>query len=210
MNDLDIVVPEAKRKKKRWPTDSVLNELAATLKDAPIHQPLDQFEIDHAMASLEAFGKLRYVSLLPGMRNWAVRYPVGGVPRHFGIVPGSHSAAMLAARFADLVQWHFWRFRIRGAHPPAEANLNFSLKRVQSDYDNEKGLFDLLIRIEEHLRTIGLIQPANVVEEQRKKDRQRREIVRTKHHEFIFALEAQREAFNALTERIAALEKKLA
>jgi hypothetical protein len=188
--------------------DRDLNAIARQLMDLPPQFALEDSETATLHDRVDK-GNARFVSFFPGMKNLVVRYYIGGASRNLGITKSGIDGFSTACRFADMVQWHFWKYRIRSCHPPTEADLNLSVARVESDTANEEGWMFLIGAIERHLENIGAILPADVLEEKRKKDRSAASTQRTRHFEFAAHCASVNETLEKLIARMSALEAKI-
>lgn len=157
-------------------SDPTLNQLAVELKTLEWLEPLTVDELNQCheltvpVADPAAPGgyytpKRKLVSPLPGCFAWHVRMYLAGEQRTLGIT--DHANAWAAFRFADMAQQHFWKYKVRCAHPPTESDLNLSPERMASDMASEPNAISLLRRIEEYLLKAGVLRTS----EQRRKEK---------------------------------------
>jgi hypothetical protein len=135
--------------------------LARELRDLVWCFPLDEDELQEAreMGS-DINARRRWVYPLPDYKSWAVRLYIGGAQRTVGIIkptPPNVIDISPALRFADMVAMYFWQHKVRGAHEPGDAELNFSVDRAKTDLELEENAIALIKRIEEHLISIDAI-----------------------------------------------------
>lgn len=100
-------------------------------------------------------------------------------------------------RFADMARMRFWKYRMRGAIEPTDADLNFSVARANEDLKCETHLCALLDREEAMMLQLGLIASA---EEMAKR---RADLLKNRSHS------KTAEGLNRLETRIEALYQKL-
>lgn len=134
----------------------------------------------------------RRIGLLPGLRTWTARFYVGGAIRTVAI----STNVEMVVRFADAFQMYFWKYRIRGAKPPLDCDLNLDAEQAKHDVSDPAVVF-VLEQIEAHLLKLGAIHDSATLEEARAHDRLtkrnrkslRGDLLRL-HDELIIALEA--------------------
>jgi hypothetical protein len=101
----------------------------------------------------------RLVYTMPNFKTWAVRIYIGSETRLIGYTDDLTTAC----RFADMAQMRFWKYRIRGACEPVEADLNFSVEQARNDCANEEKAAALLDNIEQYLKDINAISAVDKV-----------------------------------------------
>jgi hypothetical protein len=150
-------------------TDPDLNILARKLKTLEWIHPLDADEIEACVDMTlyqpglnpgdgPVLPKRKFVHPMAGATNWAVRLCLGGAQRTLGIVDQRHVED--AFRFADMAQQYFWKYKLRGAAPPTEADFNISKERVDGDMVAEENALALLKAEEEYMLSMGIIKTA--------------------------------------------------
>ena len=138
--------------------DPELNTMANELRTLVWLNPMDALEEKNLTENAMGLGmdrKRRLVTPLPGYRDLAVRLHLGGEQRTVGICSANQMPQAL--RFADMVQMQFWKYRLRGASPPSEDQLNRWKSLVEADMAGETNAVDLLQRIEKYLLERGVI-----------------------------------------------------
>jgi hypothetical protein len=196
-------------------TDPDLNIIARKLKTLEWIHPLDADEVEDCVdmtlylpglnpGDHHVVPKRKYVHQMAGATNWAVRVCLGGQQRTLGIVDQRHVED--AFRFADMAQQYFWKYKLRGAAPPTEADLNISMERMEGDMVAEVNALALLRAEEEYMLSMGIIKSSadrraeeKAQREERKKNRVR-SLVQLNHMECI-------ERFDALGDEHALLMK---
>ena len=132
--------------------DPGLNELAASLREVVWINPLTaeelldcqrlaQFNLNEAPIQLAR----KLVHPLPGCDNWALRICLGGAQRTLGVMsirgtksnPEPFEGLSVLFRFADMAQQYFWKYKLRGAQPPGDRDLNLGRSRLEADMVNE-------------------------------------------------------------------------
>ena len=158
-------------------TDPELNELANELKALVWTDTLcgDELRLAHEMTFEDVAdpaipggdspARRKLVHPMNGFDYWSVRIYLGGEQRTIGIVRTADVAN--AFRFADMAQEYFWKYRIRGAHPPTSVDLNFHRSRVEKDMRDEANAVALLRRIETYLLNSGGLKTAEQVRQQK-------------------------------------------
>jgi len=160
----------------KYAKDPGLNELAAKLKTLTWIHPIPADEADtlyrDATAPTSSEGAYRsHVSPMPNYVDWAVRMYLGGEQRTLGLAKTKELP--YALRFADMAQMYFWKYRVRGAAPPTEQQLNRSLADVESDMVNEPHALALLGEIEGYLLRRGVLKTADQRDADKKKRKSR-------------------------------------
>lgn len=184
----------------RYAKDPALTKLANELKSIAFTAAPD-LESDTS-EKLEHFARgvgdypFRLVYSMPNFRTWAVRLFLGGSVRTIGYTDN----LCAACRFADMAALRFWKYKIRGACEPLDANLNFGVAQAKHDSVHETGALVLLDKIENYLQEyLGDPQQAEVDRKLAKKARDARRTVRSDFHELI----------GQLSDKIDRLEKKI-
>lgn len=88
------------------------------------------------------------VSLYPNSRTWRVRLFLAGKR----VIVGTTQDGPSAARYADAARLFFWPYRTRSAHPPTEADMNYSIEQAERDIAHVPGLREILQSIVKHLQ----------------------------------------------------------
>lgn len=136
--------------------DPTLARLAATLRYII-------FDIDETEREDFRHTPKFNISIFPNSRTWRVRLFLAGKR----CVVGTTDDGPSAARFADAARLFFWPYRARNAHPPTEADMNYSLEQAESDLANVDGLQAMLQGIVAHLQ-LELSDPAKPKKEDRR------------------------------------------
>lgn len=121
--------------------DPTLARLAAKLRHLV-------FDIDQTEIEDFRFTPKFSISIFPNSRTWRVRLFLAGKR----CVVGTTDDGPSAARFADAARLFFWPYRARNAHPPTEADMNYSLEQAEADLENVDGLRAMLSDIVGHLQ----------------------------------------------------------
>lgn len=134
--------------------DPKLNQLAKELQE---HQFVEVEGLEDAARERMLATELRCVVQMPNFKTWAVRMYIGGLSRCIGYTDDLTAAC----RFADMAACRFWKYRVRGACPPVDSDLNFGVAHAKTDCANELQIMHLLDRIENYLRSLGCIDTDN-------------------------------------------------
>lgn len=184
----------------RYAKDPGLTQLANQLKEltftaAPDLESDTSEKLEH-LARGQGEYPFRLVYSMPNFRTWAVRLFLGGSVRTIGYTDN----LCAACRFADMAALRFWKYKIRGACEPLDANLNFGVAQAKHDSLHEAPAFLLLDKIENYLQP-QLGDPKQVESERKeaKRARDSRRTVRSDFHELI----------GQLSDKIDRLEKKI-
>lgn len=141
----------------KYAKDPELNTLANELKSVVWLNPLNASELDHVRhLATVPHAKRRLVVPLPNFISWGVRLYLGGEQRTLGLVNTANVDS--AFRFADMAQQYFWKYRVRGACPPVERDLNFSLARLYADMEKETNALGILQRTERYFLDSGILK----------------------------------------------------
>lgn len=201
-----------RREKGRLPKDPILNMLANELRDIKMEQADDLVSMTKERFRELAKGgeyPFRLVYTMPNFKTWSVRLYLGGGTHYIGYTEDLTTAC----RFADMAQMRFWKYRIRGACEPVQANLNFTVEQAKSDCQREEGAIWLLDKIEKHFKDNGTIADPATVEAERVANRKSRDLRRTVRHdqmllhiEIMAALKVISDRLTALCTRLNAVE----
>lgn len=132
--------------------DPILTQISRKLRDIDFEP--DSI-LDDAADSLE---------VMHGVQLFPVNKKNPGAPREYAVVlhvagkqriVGKTRWRAAACRFADLARLKFYRYRQRGAVPPTDDELNFSVAQATSDLQFETSAVALLDEIEAHFRGKG-------------------------------------------------------
>lgn len=185
----------------RYAKDPELNTLANELKSLPFTAAPDlesdareRYEI---LAREQGDYPFRLVYQMPNVRTWVVRLYLGGAIRTIGYTDNLTNAC----RFADMAALRFWKYRIRGACEPLDANLNFGVLQAKYDSLHETDALLLLDKIETYLRTNYLGDPKQIAKD-REAGKYARDSRRTVRHDF-------HELIGQLSDKLDQLEKKI-
>ena len=133
---------------------------------------------------------------------------LGGSVRTLGIV--IHEDVPAALRFADMAQEYFWKYRVRGANPPADRDLNYDRKQLEQDMAHEAHALALLKEMEEYFLTEGILKSSKERHAEELTKRAQRLNVRTEiklnHTEIIESLGGLHETCESLVKRLKAIE----
>lgn len=149
-----------------------LGALTGKLAELKFSTPLDAEEKAICKASTLHNGK--HVHLV-SMSTWVVGFGLGGSRYTLATTKwkwdpdGEH-----AARFADLAQLIFWKYKLRKRRPPQPGDLNITLARAMKDFQNETAMVNLLRAQEKILLDRGVIKPVvdgEVIRETRSKSK---------------------------------------
>jgi hypothetical protein len=147
----------------------------------------------------------RLVYTMPNFKTWAVRIYIGSETRLIGYTEDLTTAC----RFADMAQMRFWKYRIRGACEPVQANLNFTVEQAKSDCQREEGAIWLLDKIEKHFKDKGVIADPAVVEAERAANRKSRDLRRTVRHDYMLLHLEVMAALKVISDKLTALCTRL-
>lgn len=197
----------------RKSSDTELNALANGLRVIKFTEAPDLDAI--TLERFNAWGRsaecpFRFVGQMPNMKVFVVKMYLGGKKRIIGYTENLTAAC----RFADMAQMRLWKYRIRGASEPVDADLNFGVEQAKHDCANEEAAGELLDQIEEYLKNKGvLIESVDETERERiRKDRDVRRTVRhevhTLHAEVMAALSVINENIKKLLDRAPELFKR--
>jgi len=178
----------------RKPSDPTLNSLAHELEDVAFMAPA------HDFADREPGDDHPRVFLMPNQKTWAVRMFLGGTHRCIGY----SDDLTKACRFADMAAMRFWKYRVRGAHPPTDIELNYGTEHTKSDCEHEVDVNNLLNKIEAHLKSTGSLPNSQDLEETRSISRAERDKRRTVRNDMVILFD---DVFRALGEIIERLER---
>ena len=175
----------------KYAKDPLLNEMSRKLKTLTWVNPLDETVVEEVHRSLRSPGtNHRLVSPLPDCRHWNVRIYLGGSLRTIGIVV--HQDVPSALRYADMAQEYFWKYRVRGANPPDDRDLNYNRAQLTQDMAQEVHALALLKEIEEYFLTNGILKSSKERHDEEMKKRSLRLNIRTElklnHGELIESL----------------------
>lgn len=146
---------------KRKPSDPALAMIAAKFAKLDPFPDEDNIFKDR-MIDLPEWKNLH---IYPNRSTFiAARFRFGGKYRIFAYSPFSRAADI--ARFADMVTLRFWKYKLRGACPPTDSDMNFSVKQAEDDLIDFEDAVSLIDEIEDHMVIIGVFtQLRNVSEE---------------------------------------------
>ena len=185
--------------------DPVLNELAAKFKDILWNSPLTADEEDTARyLHSDKEARRRLVYPLPNLIHWSARMYLGGMQRTLAVAHGNELANLF--RFADMAQEHFWKYRVRGACPPADRDLNYDRARVESDMANEPHAVALLQAMEKHFLDAGILKSSETRHAEERAKRAIRVNIRT---EVQILKEEMNEKWTALTSLVEQQSKRI-
>jgi len=191
-----------KRRSGRQAKDPALSALAVELKTLRFSDDPALEEVIHErfveLARSRGEYPFRLVYQMPDFKTWVVRLYLGGSVRTIGF-----SARLTdACRYADMAALRFWKYRVRGASEPVDANLNFDVAQAKHDSEHETDAVWLLDRIENYLQSSGILGDPKLAEIDRQKNRKARDARRTVRSDF-HALIGQ------LSDKIDALSRKV-
>jgi hypothetical protein len=192
----------------RYPKDPILNTLAHELADIKMEQADDLTSISQERFRDLAKGgeyPFRLVYTMPNFKTWAVRIYIGSETRLIGYTEDLTTAC----RFADMAQMRFWKYRIRGACEPVQANLNFTVEQAKSDCQREEGAIWLLDKIEKHFKDKRVIADPVAVEAERVTNRKNRDARRTVRNDYLLLHIEVMSALKVIGDKLTALCTRL-
>jgi len=186
--------------------DPALSQLAVELKTTKFSDAPDLEDLVHErfveLARSQGEYPFRLVYRMPDFKTWVIRLYLGGAVRVIG-----YSARLCdACRYADMAALRFWKYRVRGASEPVDANLNFDLAQATHDSVEETDAIWLLDRIENYLQSSGILGDPKLAEIDRQKNRKARDARRTVRSDFHALIGQLRDKLEVLDERLKHIE----
>ncbi len=157
----------------RHPKYPKLNVLAAKLGTTPALTTLDEKELLKVRAIAQVGSRITRKNMAltlggGGYSSMLVKLSLGQlVTLGYIYKDESLSAWAKALRFADMARMRFWKYRMRGATEPTDADLNFSVARAKLDLQFETRLNALLDEEEALMLEAGIIEPAEQMQAKR-------------------------------------------
>jgi len=186
--------------------DPALSALAVELKTTKFSDAPDLEEVirERFVELARGHGEypFRLVYQMPDFKTWVVRLYLGGAVRTIGF-----SARLTdACRYADMAALRFWKYRVRGASEPVDANLNFDVAQAKYDSTEEIEAAYLLDRIENYLLSSGALGDPKQSEIDRQRNRKARDARRTVRHDLHALIDGLNEKLDLIDARLKHIE----